>query len=148
VSDTRNEFETLLQVYRNTQEETRRYRDLEWRITIWIVTLLAAVATAITHLPAAFLVPTPAVLLPFVFVIGGYGIWHLRYVHKRLTEERERCRQCEILLRLDRPTATWGVALKPENGPVSFWRGWTHLLGWALTMVAATLVVAAMIVSR
>jgi uncharacterized membrane protein YciS (DUF1049 family) len=138
--DPAKQVDALLQLYRNIHSETLRYRDLEWKVTVWVVTLLAAISASFKWLPKSFDVQTRLVVVLVVGFVCAYGLWHLLYVHLRLTQTRNQCRKCENLLGLYEPAPVWPHPVSPDEGkPVGYCKGWPHLVSFALTIVGATL---------
>jgi hypothetical protein len=140
--ENREKVAALIARYNQISGDIVRYRDIEWKIIVWVVALLAGVI-ALTR-PGQ---PTLSACMKSLFVIfsvavGVYGIWHLHYAHRRLTEERQRRRDCERILGFyDKGKYDPGASLLPEKWAteeVTYKQGIGHLVSWWILIAAIT----------
>jgi hypothetical protein len=135
--------DVVLKLYDHTQAEITRYRDIEWKITGWVVAVLAGIITLVKVkvFPAAGQPILQTILSIVSLVVAAYGIWHIHYVHDSLTKNRKLRRQIEDELELTRKLEDWKFLEKKE---VSYWEGKGHLFSWwgLIVLVALYAVVA------
>jgi len=92
-----NTADLLNSLYNQTYEETKHYRDAEWRITAVIVSLLIGIS-AIVHtlsIPLQYERLFRIILSVFTVLVAFFGIYYLREVHKKLNSNREMRRTIE-----------------------------------------------------
>jgi len=71
--------------------EITRYRNYEWQITVWIVAIQIGLLATLKIIPIedydneCFI---RIIYLVLILLVCGYGFWHIVYVHKRLTQQR------------------------------------------------------------
>lgn len=126
--------QALIQLFKQAHAETMRYRDMEWRILVWTVTLLAGVAFA-TRISGILTVHKEAVktlLSLFVLVAAIYGGWHIHRVHSRLAWNRQLRLRCEIALDLFSVPANGKPLLDKSDleQKAGYWSGKGHLVSW------------------
>jgi hypothetical protein len=121
-------------MFNQAYEETKRYRDLEWKTVYWTVGLLAAIVTASRLAP---IVPDHKVVIQtllflFILAVTGYGAWHIHYIHRKLTWNRNIRRRCQIDLGLFDLAMSDGRPCLPAElrKRVSYSLGLTHLISW------------------
>lgn len=134
----------IIALYNHTHDEITRYRDMEWKITAWIVGLIAAIV-AVTHLAPIqsghkSLVQT--ILGISTLVAAGYGIGHILFAHKNLTWNRRLRRKLDKILKFFDKDFYNNVTILPEHWKdknVSYWQGLPLLLSWLLLIIASTI---------
>ena len=124
------------ELYKQVYGEVVRYRDMEWKVSLWTLALLSA-TTAIKYpsaaLPQCFNWMAKVAVIAFIVCVAIYGSWHLHFIHRELTGQRNSRRTLERSLGLSDATRNGGVALIPEKwskGTVPYSKGLPHLLSW------------------
>ena len=139
---TEPEVLSLLELYRQTHEEIKRYRDFEWKVLGYTVALLAAIA-ALTRIATIDPVHEPYIktlLFILTAVSAIYGSWHIHFIHKWLTWNRNFRRKLEDKLGFYDSGPYGPEPLLPFKGQtVSYWKDKGHLSCWwgLISLVAA-----------
>lgn len=97
------DLKSILAFYNHTQDEMLRYRDIEWKICYWTIALLAGTIAAHKYLLEAidnYIFYTCYGFNTFTLLISAYGIWHIYFVHNRLTWNRNVRRKIEDILKI------------------------------------------------
>lgn len=135
----------LTTIFNQANSEIIRYRDLEWKVTAWIVAIQVGVISSLTALPLnRYVLPNVARLLycGFIFIVAAYGIWHIIHVHRQLTKERKIRKKLEHVLGFYTEGLYTKDTLLPVewgHGETPFWRGREHLFSfWFLILVVST----------
>jgi hypothetical protein len=135
----------LLAFYHQVCDEIKRYRDYEWNIVVWTISLITGVIALTRVTP----VPIPvehrpiikAILSVFTILAALYGFWHLHYVHRNLTYNRNLQRTCERILGLYDNGIFAKNSLLPvswRNKRIPYTRGLlSHLLSWGILIILA-----------
>lgn len=141
VQDDASRWKALHEFYKQVHGEITRYRDMEWKVTAWTIALLAGVVLAADKLPDGH-VRTKAVLqtlmLVFVVLTIGYGTWHIHFLHKQLTFNRNLRQKVEELFDFHErlvygPEPILNPRWKGRTIPYS--DGLPHLLCWWLAIL-------------
>lgn len=133
-----NKLHLLTSLYQQVYKEMRRYRDMEWKILLWTVILLAGVSTTtnITEIKDSHRPYVQTLLYIFIVTVAIYGIWHIISVHRRLTWYRNLRRECDRIFKFfetgiydtHRNTTILPMSWKDEE--VKFSDGRPHLICW------------------
>lgn len=132
----------ILSLYEQAYSEIKRYRDMEWKITAWVVALIAGIITfirLITFQPEhKYLIQI--ILIISIIVIMAYGIGHILFVHEKLAQNRRLRRKIEKILKFYEggfyDTETILPTSWQNDMNISFWKGWPHLLSWFILIIA------------
>jgi hypothetical protein len=132
-------------LYNHAYDETKHYRSYEWQITVWSITLLAAIST-IPDLLGKSLKFTPFVfwsLIVFSTFLCVTSILLIIHCHKSLTFNRI------IIWKIEKHFGFFGVKLKHseesllpkkfKNNPPEYYRGIFHLFFRFLMIVLLTI---------
>lgn len=87
----------LIALHRQLFAETRRYRDMEWKILIWTIGFMGGIV-AVTRLAPVQPSHKPYVqtlLCVFTFLVASYGAWHIWFVNCKFIWNRNMIRKCE-----------------------------------------------------
>lgn len=99
----------MLALYNQTHSEITSYRDIEWKILGWILAILAGVITLVKI--NVFLAQDKPILQTILsiitVVIAIYGIWHIHYVHDKLTQNRKLRQNIQNDLNLTTKLKNW-----------------------------------------
>jgi uncharacterized membrane protein len=136
-------FNSLLALYNQTNAEITRYRDLEWKLSMWAISILLGLIS-LTYLEQfqlehAFV--TAKFLSIFTAIFSGFMIWHIHYCHKRLTKNRKYRKRYEKLLQFYDGSVFSSESLldSGRDGEIRYSRGLIHLIfWWGLIGVACT----------
>ena len=135
---------SIIAFYNHTQDEMLRYRDIEWKICYWTIALLAGTIAAHKYLLEIiheYSFYTSYGFNTFTLLISTYGIWHIYFVHDRLTWNRNVRRKLEDILKITEIKYK-GVNILPTQWigqEVGFYDGIEHLLSWWLLIIATTI---------
>jgi hypothetical protein len=143
--DNKDQVPIILSLFNHVNSEITRYRDLEWRVTAWVVAIIAGV-TASPHLASltklSYYCGMKLFATLFVFATAGYGIWHIIYIHKQLTIQRKVRRDIGILLRFYEK----GIYSKNFSLPASwdkettFEEGKEHLISFFVLIIVVSII--------
>jgi len=140
--ENREKVAALIARYNQIFADILRYRDMEWKIVVWAVALLAGVIALTGPGQRKLSVCMKSSVVVFSVAIGAYGIWHLDYAHRRLTKERQRRRHCERLLGFyDKGAYDPSSSLLPEERAtkaVTYKQGIAHLVSWWIVIAVFT----------
>ncbi|KPA12179.1 membrane protein [Candidatus Magnetomorum sp. HK-1] len=130
-----DKYQAILYLFNQSYEETKRYRDMEWKILSWTISLLAGIAILSKSLPTKpeheLVIQT--LLFLFTIVSAVYGCYHIHTVHVNLTWNRNLRLKCEKLLGLFEIHLDDKKPLLPktfEFEEISYSSGLKHLLSW------------------
>jgi hypothetical protein len=144
--ENREKVASIIALYNHTFSEIVRYRDLEWKITAWSIGLLAGVVAVIKWfdfetIPCGF----RTLITIFSITTAVYCVWHIHFVHKQLTIQRQKRRDIEKLLGFFTPGRYDTNSLLPEKWDkenIHYSDGIFHLLSWwALIITASSAVI-------
>jgi len=130
-------------LYAIVQQEITRYRDYEWKITSWTIAIIGGIvaATQAIAFEDAHRGVVKTLLVVLTVVVAGYGIWHLCFVHSKLTENKMIRRELDGVLKFFEMNVYAECSLLPDRWnrqPIRFWQAKVHLLSWwGLIVVAA-----------
>jgi hypothetical protein len=140
--ENREKVASIIALYNHKFSETVRYRDMEWKITALSVGLLAGIVTAIKWFsPPNVSCSFRIILSALALAITAYSCWHLHYVHRRLTEERRRCRKIEDVLGFFSSGIYDKDSILPPSWAgqtISYAKGIIHLVSWWLLIIAVS----------
>ena len=127
----------ILALYQKTANEITRYRDIEWKISLW------AFSVSIGLISIASIGDISSIakiwILIFSILILIFSIGHLIFCHSRLTIQRKLLRNCE--LKLPKINEILPEEWKKPAECISFEKGIWHLLSWiSLNLLAIILV--------
>jgi|WetSurMetagenome_2_1015567.scaffolds.fasta_scaffold526405_2 hypothetical protein len=136
------DYSAIISLYKNTQREIDRYRDMEWKICYWTVILMTGTIAAFKYtldiLSQDIINRYQTFIIvgfnTFVFVAAAYGCWHIHFVHESLTENRKLRRKLEKLLNLSNL-----LPKKWMEKEVRYFKGIKHLLTWWSLIVVSAL---------
>lgn len=125
----------LLELYRLTNDEIKRYRDYEWRILGYTVAILAAIAalSRVATIDPGHEPYIKTLLFVFTAVSAIYGGWHIHFIHRELTWNRNLRRRLEGTLEFYDPGPYDPKSLLPpswKGQTISYWHGKGHLFCW------------------
>lgn len=140
----KDKVEIINNLFNQANSEIIRYRDLEWKITAWIVAIQIGVISSLSIIEInKYCNQSLAKLLYFLFIVivCGYGIWHIHYIHNKLTEERNVRKNLEHLLGFYEKciyTKSTLLPVKWGDGETPYWSGVRHLLSfWLLIIIVS-----------
>ena len=131
--DTVNKSE-IIALYQKTAQEITRYRDMEWKVTIWSLSLLAGIISLSKLIPisADHRAIIQIIFVTFIFVAIPFSIWHIHHCHNNLTKNRRVHRKCEQELHLDSfLPSEW----KKEPKKIRYTQGLLHLISWVILII-------------
>lgn len=127
----------LIAIYQKTAGEITRYRDFEWKITIWALSLLVGIIsfTKLIPVPSNHKPIIQTLFVVFIVVAIPFSIWHILYCHHQLTKNRQVHRKCEKELQIDNfLPEEW----KKEPEEIKYTKGLWHLASWIILILLAT----------
>lgn len=134
----------ILSLYHQIHDEIKRYRDLEWQIVAWAVSIITGVIAIarFTSVPIEHRIFVQCLLSLFVIVATLDGLWHLHWVHEKLTFNRNIRRKIERILRFYDEHVYSKESVLPKhwkNEQVPYNKGLTpHLVSfWILILLTA-----------
>ena len=136
-------FEALLSLYTQTHGEITHYRDYEWKITVWGVLLLGAISglTRVAPFQPTHKGCMQTILCVVTVAITLYHVWHIHFVHKNLTWNRQLRRRLERVFRLYDPSVYGNENILPAKWKTEKPRYWDypqHLVSfWGLIILIA-----------
>ena len=130
---------SLISLSDHAYDETKRYRDHVWKITIWPIGLLVAVVAAAKDSPdlatTCFGKWLGSIL---IVVIAASGIWNVHFDYTQFVWNRNLLRNCERRLQLYEEDAYGEGSLLPEEWKAAdykFKQCLPHYLQWMLAIV-------------
>ncbi len=139
-----DKLKVVLAINDITHKEITRYRDYEWRITLWTVTLMAGIVAAVrsTNLSGPNQSGIQVLLTFFLLVVLCLGIGHVCFVHSRLVTNWKIRRNLDDQLGLFQKDAYFAGTVLPsewERRSIKWTRGLPHLLTfWVIMLASAT----------
>lgn len=142
------------ELYKQVYGEIVRYRDMEWKISVWTILLLGA-TTGIRYPNAGvencwyYLIR--GFVVAYVLFVALFGSWHLHFAHRELTHNRNLRRKIEYQLGFFDPTRNGGVSLLPSGWAkrdVLYSQGLLHLISWWIVIAAVAIYAITIAVSR
>ena len=129
----------VLSLYHNTANEITRYRDMEWKISLWAFSFLIGLFSITRFIQQWDNYESVKPGFQFLIIwILLFSIVHLYFCHRELTINRRVFRRCEQELNLDDILpSNWNV--KPEK--IGFRRGIFHLISWIFFMLVIAIVI-------
>ena len=128
----------ILALYQKTANEIIRYRDLEWKISLWAFSVSVGLIS-IASIGNISSIAKLGILIFSIFILM-FSIGHTIYCHSGLTTQRKLLRNCE--LKLPKMNEILPEKLKKPAECISFEKGIWHLLSWILLNVLAIILVA------
>jgi len=134
----------LIALHRQFFAETRRYRDMEWKILIWTIGLMGGIvaATQIVPVQPSHKPYIQILLILFTLLVGGYGTWHLWFVHCQFIWNRNMIRKCDRIFGFFKENFYDTKSILPEewkNKDVPRSHSLPHLVSWFLLILLVTI---------
>jgi len=128
----------ILALYQKTANEINRYRDLEWKIAIWTLSLLVGIIslTRFVLVTEDYKQIFQVLLGIFILVATLFSIWHIHFCHRNLTINRQVHRKCELELQIDDFLPDkW----KKEPKKIKYTQGIIHLISWFILIIITSM---------
>lgn len=135
----------LVALYQQFFEETRRYRNMEWKILLWTIALMAGIVAVTRSVPVQSAHKPYVQTLLWIFTIGAaaYGIWHIWFVHKQFIWNRNKLKMCEKIFKFFENNVynTNSILPRELEKAVPRSHGLPHLISW-FALIALTAIYA------
>lgn len=137
VLDDGNRWQALRELYSQTHREITRYRDMEWKVLNWTVLLLVGVIAVSKALPASGDLKLVLKVLIFLFtaVVAFYGSWHIHFIHRELTWNRNLRQKIEEIFEFHKLGVFASHSILNQSWlhrVVPYSSGLPHLVSWWL----------------